>query len=139
MRWWKLQETLICVFRKNGYIQSTWSILWILESLKVCKNFLLLVDNWSNDCSLKGVKFLQSLQSGPACSLQVRILFHIARKKKDGKTLMEYHEKLGESIEDQLSLASFHYLQARYQDAIEIYKTLLLEHRWNDFRIANSV
>jgi intraflagellar transport protein 56 len=59
----------------------------------------------------------------------VRILFHIAHKKKDGKTLMEYREKLGESIEDQLSLASFHYSQARYQDAIEIYKKLLLEHR----------
>ena len=70
-----------------------------------------------------------SLQLGPTCSLQVRILFHVAHKKKDEKALMEYHEKLGETVEDQLSLASFHYLQASYQEATDIYKTLLLEHR----------
>ncbi|MCO5602596.1 hypothetical protein L7F22_056730 [Adiantum nelumboides] len=33
------------------------------------------------------------------------------------------------NMEDQLSLASFHYLQANYQDATDIYKRVLLEHR----------
>ncbi|KAH7430747.1 hypothetical protein KP509_08G012600 [Ceratopteris richardii] len=66
---------------------------------------------------------------GLDCPLQVRILFHISHKRKDEKSLMEYHERLTESAEDQLSLASFHYLQANYQDAVDIYKRLLLEHR----------
>ncbi|KAI5061955.1 hypothetical protein GOP47_0022494 [Adiantum capillus-veneris] len=66
---------------------------------------------------------------GPNCSLQIRILFHVAHKKRDEKALMQYHKRLGESVEDQLSLASFHYLQASYQDATDIYKRLLLEHR----------
>ncbi|MCO5600154.1 hypothetical protein L7F22_054262 [Adiantum nelumboides] len=68
-------------------------------------------------------------KTGPNCSLQVRILFHIAHKKKDEKALMQYLERLCESMEDQLSLASFHYLQGNYQDATDIYKRVLLEHR----------
>ena len=59
----------------------------------------------------------------------MRILFHVAHKKKDEKALMEYHDKLGETIEDQLSLASFHYSQGSYEEATNIYKSLLLEHR----------
>ena len=43
--------------------------------------------------------------------------------------LMEYHHMLEDVIEDQLSLASIHYLRAHYQEAIDVYKKILLENR----------
>lgn len=42
---------------------------------------------------------------------------------------MQYHQKLEESPEDQLSLAAIHYLRGHYEEATEIYKKLLLETR----------
>ena len=44
---------------------------------------------------------------------------------------MTYHQQLSDSIEDQLSLASIHYLRSHYQEATDIYKRLLLENRDN--------
>lgn len=66
---------------------------------------------------------------GPESPLQTRLLFHIAHKKNDQKNLMTYHAKLQESIEDQLCLASLHYLRGHYEEANEIYKKPLLESR----------
>ena len=66
---------------------------------------------------------------GPENPLQIRILFHIAHRQNDEKVLLEYHMKLGESHEDQLSLASIHYLRTHYQEAIDIYKRILLKTR----------
>lgn len=43
---------------------------------------------------------------------------------------MEYHKQLADVIEDQLSLASIHYLRAHYQEAIDIYKRILLDNRY---------
>ena len=42
---------------------------------------------------------------------------------------MQYHQKLDENPEDQLSLAAIHYLRGHYEEATEIYKKLLLESR----------
>lgn len=42
---------------------------------------------------------------------------------------MQYHQKLSESAEDQLTLAAIHYLRGHYEEATEIYKKLLLESR----------
>lgn len=66
---------------------------------------------------------------GPENPLQIRILFHIAHRQNDEKVLLEYHMKLGEGHEDQLSLASIHYLRTHYQEAIDIYKRILLKTR----------
>ncbi len=46
---------------------------------------------------------------GPRCALQTRVLFHCAHKLGDEAKLMQYHQQLTDSIEDQLSLASIHY------------------------------
>jgi len=35
---------------------------------------------------------------------------------------MTYHHKIGEEIEDQLSLAAIHYLRSHYEEVKEIYK-----------------
>ena len=66
---------------------------------------------------------------GPNTKLQTRILFHCAHKRNDETKLMHYHQQLSDSIEDQLSLASIHYLRGHFQEATDIYKRLLLENK----------
>eukprot|EP00164_Ancoracysta_twista_P000249 GFYU01000352.1.p1 GENE.GFYU01000352.1~~GFYU01000352.1.p1 ORF type:complete len:548 (-),score=193.35 GFYU01000352.1:55-1698(-) len=72
---------------------------------------------------------------GPATRLQTRLLFHIAHKTNDENKLMVYHQKLADSLEDQLCLASIHYLRSHFQEATDIYKRVLLENR--DFLALN--
>lgn len=71
----------------------------------------------------------EEAQKGPACKLQNRLLFHLSHKFNDEKRLMGYHQSLQDVIEDQLSLASIHYLRSHYQEAIDIYKRILVENR----------
>lgn len=58
-----------------------------------------------------------------------RLIFHLAHKKNDEKNLMQYHNRIGETVEDNLTLAAVHYLRGHYEEASEIYKKLLLENR----------
>ena len=44
---------------------------------------------------------------------------------------MTFHQQLKDVIEDQLCLASIHYLRSHYQEAIDIYKRILLDNRWD--------
>ncbi|XP_033214942.1 intraflagellar transport protein 56 isoform X2 [Belonocnema kinseyi] len=69
------------------------------------------------------------LSQAPDSSLKTRILFHLCHKMNDDKKLKAYHQKLEDVVEDQLSLASIHYLRAHYQQAIDIYKKVLLNNR----------
>ncbi|VDM41756.1 unnamed protein product [Toxocara canis] len=69
------------------------------------------------------------LDSGPKSALQNRLLFHVSHKLNDEKRLMQHHSHLQDTIEDQLSLASIHYLRSHYQEAIDIYKKILLNNR----------
>jgi intraflagellar transport protein 56 len=67
---------------------------------------------------------------GPDARLRNRILFHIAHKTNDRQKLMACHNKLSQDCkEDQLALASVHFQGGHYQEAIDIYKRLLLENR----------
>merc|ERR1719335_780328 len=43
--------------------------------------------------------------------------------------MMSHHQALSDSTEDQLCLAAIQYLRNHYQEAVEIYKTLLVENR----------
>ncbi|KAM7295981.1 putative tetratricopeptide repeat protein [Ixodes scapularis] len=76
-----------------------------------------------------------SVLNGPKSQLQNRLLFHLAHKSGDEKKLMALHQLLQDILQDQLSLASIHYLRAHYQEAIDIYKRILLENR--DFLALN--
>ncbi|KAF9790028.1 hypothetical protein SFRURICE_002393 [Spodoptera frugiperda] len=58
-----------------------------------------------------------------------RLLFHLAHKLGDEESLMKAHATLRDVPEDQLCLASVHYLRAHYQEAIDVYKKLLLDRR----------
>ncbi|KAJ8923301.1 hypothetical protein NQ315_001859, partial [Exocentrus adspersus] len=71
------------------------------------------------------------LQNVPSSGLKIRLNFHLSHKLRDEATLMEYHQQLQDVLEDQLSLAAIHYLRAHYQEAIDIYKRLLLQNREN--------
>lgn len=70
------------------------------------------------------------LAKAPACGLKTRLNFHLSYKLGDETAMMEYHEQLQDILEDQLSLAAIHYLRAHYQEAIDIYKRLLLQNRY---------
>ncbi|XP_016304836.1 intraflagellar transport protein 56 isoform X1 [Sinocyclocheilus anshuiensis] len=72
---------------------------------------------------------------GPKTQLQNRLLFHLAHKFSDEKKLMGFHQNLEDVTEDQLSLASIHYMRSHYQEAIDIYKRILLQNR--DFLALN--
>ena len=66
---------------------------------------------------------------GPTTSLQNRLLFHLAHKFNDETKLMSYHQKLQDTVEDQLSLAAIHYFRNHYQEATDIYKKILMQTR----------
>ncbi|CAB3403738.1 unnamed protein product [Caenorhabditis bovis] len=70
----------------------------------------------------------QVAEKAPKSGLQVRLMFHVSHKLGDEKRLMTYHQQLGDNLEDQLSLASIHYMRMHYGAAAEIYKQLLVEH-----------
>lgn len=44
-------------------------------------------------------------------------------------SVLEFHRQLRDVAEDQLSLAAVHYLRAHYQEAIDIYKRLVLQNK----------
>lgn len=71
------------------------------------------------------------LQHASSGSLKTRLNFHLAHKLGDEGALMEHHQQLQDILEDQLCLAAIHYLRAHYQEAIDIYKRLLLQNREN--------
>uniref|UniRef100_A0A8C7R035 Intraflagellar transport protein 56 n=1 Tax=Oncorhynchus mykiss TaxID=8022 RepID=A0A8C7R035_ONCMY len=77
----------------------------------------------------------EASHKAPKCQLQNRVLFHLAHKFNDEKQLMGFHQELEDVTEDQLSLASIHYMRSHYQEAIDIYKRILLQNR--DFLALN--
>lgn len=56
-------------------------------------------------------------------------VFVLMSQFNDEKQLMSFHQNLEDVTEDQLSLASIHYMRSHYPEAIDIYKRLLLQNR----------
>ncbi|XP_022162049.1 intraflagellar transport protein 56 isoform X2 [Myzus persicae] len=69
------------------------------------------------------------LDKSDISDVKIRLQFHLSHKQGDEKKLMEYHELLADVVEDQLSLAAIHYLRSHYQEAIDIYKKLMINNR----------
>lgn len=86
-----------------------------------------------NEKDLRMYKFYSDILLGPKSKLQNRLLFHLSHKFGDEKRLMGHHQSLQDVIEDQLSLASIHYLRSHYQEAIDIYKRILLDNRYESY------
>ena len=70
----------------------------------------------------------ESAEKGPDCDFKTRLLFHIAQQTNDEKQLLQNHAQLVGTNENQLSLAAIHYMRSHYQEAIDIYQKLLLDH-----------
>ena len=71
----------------------------------------------------------EEVKRGPSSRLQNRLQFHLSYKLNDERRLMSHHQLLQDVPEDQLTLASIHYLRGHYQEAIDIYKRLLQENK----------
>ncbi|VDO85792.1 unnamed protein product [Heligmosomoides polygyrus] len=89
---------------------------------------------WLGHCYFRSGDYKKALEYAkmnlPAdrTPLQNRLMFHVSHKLGEEKRLMAHHQLLGNTMEDQLSLASIHYMRMHYMEAIEIYKTILQEH-----------
>jgi intraflagellar transport protein 56 len=71
----------------------------------------------------------EAANKGAQCPLKNRLLFHFAHKLGNEEAVIQYHGKLEEILENQLSLASMHYLRQDFQSSIDIYKRILLDNR----------
>lgn len=69
---------------------------------------------------------------GPECPLQIRLLYHIAQKKGDETSVMNFHYKLTDSLQDQFCFAAINYLRGFYEEAIDVYKKQSLDFKNND-------
>ncbi|XP_034044353.1 intraflagellar transport protein 56 [Thalassophryne amazonica] len=77
----------------------------------------------------------EAVSKAPRSPLQNRVLFHLAHKFSDEKKLMGFHQNLEDVTQNQLSLASIHYMRFHYQEAIDIYERILLKNK--DFLALN--
>ena len=93
---------------------------------------LLAVSYFINGEYLQSKKYAERAQE--FCSpihkkLAIRVLFHVSHKLDDEQTLFEYHSELEDTLENQLSLASIHFMRTHYQEAVDLYKKLLTDNR----------
>ncbi|EFN62089.1 Tetratricopeptide repeat protein 26 [Camponotus floridanus] len=110
---YKRAATIYENLRKNDYIPPD-----VLTNLACCYFYLGMYPESQ-----------KILEDAADSKLRTRLLFHLAHKMGNESKLVEYHQMLQDVIEDQLSLASIHYLQAHYQEAIDVYKRILLDNR----------
>lgn len=71
----------------------------------------------------------RAAQRGPESILKNRLLFNTAHRMGDENKLMAFHKALKDEKADQLSLAAVHFFRSHHQEAVDVYKRLLLEHR----------
>eukprot|EP00592_Proboscia_alata_P003094 CAMPEP_0194371002 /NCGR_PEP_ID=MMETSP0174-20130528/19344_1 /TAXON_ID=216777 /ORGANISM="Proboscia alata, Strain PI-D3" /LENGTH=565 /DNA_ID=CAMNT_0039148781 /DNA_START=107 /DNA_END=1804 /DNA_ORIENTATION=+ len=72
---------------------------------------------------------IKMAMAGPENLLQNRILYHCFQRTENDKKHMIHHEKIGNTHEDQLSLAAMQYNRGHYQESIDIYKRLAINNR----------
>lgn len=104
----------VCMF----YLGLLYRLIVLFRSKKTIK-LLFLIGMYT-----ESQEIIENIPNNP---LKVRLLFHLTHKLNDEDRLLELHGSLRDVTEDQLSLASMHYLRAHYQDAIDIYKRVLLD------------
>lgn len=70
------------------------------------------------------------IEQTPNTPLKLRLMLHLAHKLNNVEQVAELSDGLQDAlVEDQLSVASLHYLKAHYQEAIDVYKRLLLNNK----------
>ena len=106
----------LAVYEKLSQLENPPDDVWV--NIACCQFFLGLYSEGE-----------EVLKKAKACPLKTRLVFHLAHKTGAEQKLLEYHQQLRDVTEDQLSLAAIHYLRAHYQEAIDIYKRILLDNR----------
>lgn len=96
-------------------------------NIRIQSNFFTLFNKYFSGSYSESQEIIDSI---PISMLKMRLLFHLAHKLNDEDRLLELHGSLRNTTEDQLSLACMHYLRAHYQDAIDVYKRILLEKKY---------
>lgn len=124
---WSLILSRVRLSRHHS-IQTSLMVAVLLSVLFWHCQFLILSLPFTFTAMFRGNNLFLSIPA-PHSRLQNRLLFHLSHKFNDEKRLMGYHGQLQDIIEDQLSLASIHYLRSHYQEAIDIYKRILLDNR----------
>jgi len=75
-------------------------------------------------------------KKGLQSELNNRVKFHLAFKLGQGQEVIDAHSKLNQnSTGDQLTLAALHYLKGEYEDAIEIYKKIYMDKKYDALNI----
>jgi len=79
---------------------------------------------------------LDRAAEGPRCQLQTRVTMHASNKLGDDDRVMEIHGQLqADDLQDRLSLAALHCMRGTFEQAVQIYKKILLDHK--DFAAIN--
>ena len=79
---------------------------------------------------------LEEAKKGVPSELNNRVRFHLAFKLGDGNEVLETHQKLNQnSIPDELSLAALHYLKNEQEEAIDIYKKIFMDKKYDALNI----
>ena len=79
---------------------------------------------------------LEEAKLGLPSDLNNRVRFHLAFKLSDGNEVLEAHQKLNQnSVPDELSLAALHYLKNEQEEAIEIYKKIFMDKKYDALNI----
>ena len=107
-----------CAFHLGNFRRAEDAFKELLDAHDVSNEFHL----YLSCCYFFQQKFDEAERAaglGPNNALKNRILFNIYHRIGDENKLMTYHQNLKDKKDDQLSLASVHYLRSHYQ---EVYK-----------------
>merc|ERR1719174_2608246 len=134
-------------FEKKGKEERSHLLLWLAYSYFHAGEYAKALEAYeealkkTNDANIHGYKACcyyalcqyqqaeDAAQKAPDSALKIRLLFHTAHKRNDESAMMEQHQKLNDTTEDQLCLAAIQYLRSHFQEATDIYKRLLVEDR----------
>merc|ERR1719174_69501 len=134
-------------FEKKGKEERSHLLLWLAYSYFHAGEYAKALEAYeealkkTNDANIHGYKACcyyalcqyqqaeDAAQKAPDSALKIRLLFHTAHKRNDESAMMEQHQKLNDTTEDQLALAAIQYLRCHFQEATDIYKRLLVENR----------
>ena len=119
------------------------SALEIYNNLMKKPNYDLNLHTYKACCLYALTKYKEGLEEakkGISSELNNRVKFHLAFKLGQGQEVIDAHSKLNQnSIFDQLTLAALHYLKNEQEEAIEIYKKIYMDKKYDALNIYLSM
>ena len=119
------------------------SALEIYNNLMKKPNYDLNLHTYKACCLYALTKYKEGLEEakkGISSELNNRVKFHLAFKLSQGQEVIDAHSKLNQnSIFYQLTLAALHYLKNEQEEAIEIYKKIYMDKKYDALNIYLSM